>query len=422
MSATQYQRLQASLGGGRSPRFRPIIWFEDDLIATPGGVMTPQAFSPQKKITFTGPLWGLQVETRYHVRVAIGGVLPVNPVLLHSEFPLGFIDRLKLHGANSKFNSSDDFHNVNANTLFRSLDMWKAAVPSIVKVSRNGGAFQQVLDQGGTQVAAPTNVINTNTDYDVICTYTLPVIPTGIREWLQFVYNPADWSDLQLTAYLADASGLFDNFNQANVTITFGAIQGNEDVGGTAAAAGSPLLRTSLIEISVSDHANAKAASQRGGIGTKLLYRTFQSLSGVLQQVNQNVLLARLTTSDLPYIRYILKTGNQPNQAPSNGVAAPIDNLNNSIVLVANPRRKQSAVRTYMDMDSVRDFFQMAHGGPIPAGYMMEDFCASGSLRDAFDVSGLTSDDFTILANVAQGTGALATQVGELMEERVKTY
>jgi len=76
----------------------------------------------------------------------------------------------------------------------------------------------------------------------------------------------------------------------------------------------------------------------------------------------------------------------------------------------------------YMDMDSVRDFFQMAHGGPIPAGYMMEDFCASGSLRDAFDVSGLTSDDFTILANVAQGTGALATQVGELMEERVKTY
>lgn len=422
MSATQYQRLVGSLGGGRSARFRPIIWFEDDLIAVPGGVMAPQAFSPQKKITFTGPLWGIQIEARFHVRVAIGGVLPVNAVLLHSEFPLGFIDRLKLHGANSKFQSSDDFHNVNANTLFRSLDMWKAAVPSIVKVSRNGGAFQQVLDQGGTQVAAPTNVINTNTDYDVIVTYTLPVVPTGIREWMQFAYNPADWSDLQLTAYLADASGLFDWFNQANVTITFGAIQGNEDVGGTAAAAGSPLLRTSLIELSVADHANAKAAAARGGIGTKLLYRTFQNLSVPLQSANQNVLLARLTTSDLPYIRYILKTGNQPNQAPSNGVAAVIDNLNNSEVLVANPRRKQSAVRTYMDMDSVRDFFQMAHGAPIPTGYMMEDFCASGSLRDAFDVTGLTSDDFTILANVAQGTGALATQIGELMEERVKTY
>ena len=129
MSATQYQRLQASLGGGRSARFRPIIWFEDDLIAVPGQVMTPQAFSPQKKITFTGPLWGIQIEARFHVRVAIAGVLPTNAVLLHSEFPLGFIDRLKLHGANSKFNSSDDFHNVNAGSLFRSLDMWKAAVP-----------------------------------------------------------------------------------------------------------------------------------------------------------------------------------------------------------------------------------------------------------------------------------------------------
>lgn len=422
MSATQYQRLIASLGGGRSARFRPIIWFEDDAIAVPGQLMAPQAFSPQKKITFTGPLWGLQVESRFHVRVAIGAALPPNAVLLHSEFPLGFIDRLKLHGANSKFQSSDDFHNVNANSLFRALDMWKSSVPSTVRVSRNGGAYQQVLDQGSAQVAAPSNVINTNTDYDVIVTYNLPVVPTGIREWMQFAYNPADWSDLQLTCYLADASGLFDWFNQADVTITFGALQGNDDVGGVAAAAGSPLLRFSLIEISVADHANAKAAAARGGIGTKLLYRTFQTIGQQLQQANQNVLLARLTTADLPYLRYILKTGNQPNQNPSNGVAAVIDNLNNSEVVFANPRRKQTAVRTYMDTDGPKDFFQMAHGAPIFTGYMMEDFCVGGSLRDAFDVSGLTSDDFTILANVQQGTGALATQIGELIEERVKTY
>lgn len=420
--ATQYDRLIASLGGGRSTRFRPIIWFEDDNIAVPGGLMAPQAFSPQKKITFLGPLWGIQVEARFHVRVAIAGVLPANAVTPHAEFPLGFIDRLKLHGSNSKFNSSDDYHNVNGCSLFRMQDMWKAAVPSTARVSRNGGAYAQAIDQGASAPAAPTNVINTNTDYDVIITYNLPVVPAGIREWFQFAYAPHDWTDLDLTCYLADASGLFDNYNQAGVTITYGALQGNDDVGGVAAPAGSPLLRFSLIELSVADQANAKSAAQKGGIGTKLLYRTFQAITAPLQAVNQNALLARLTTSQLPYLRYILKTGNQPNQAPSNGVASVIDNLNNSIITVANPRRKQSAVRTYMDTDSVRDFFQMSHGAPIWPGYLMEDFCASGTLRDAFDVSGLTSDDFTIQAAVQQGTGALATQIGELMEERVKTY
>lgn len=419
---SQYERLIASLGGGRSARFRPIIWFEDDNIAVPGQVMTPQAFSPQKKITFAGPLWGIQVEARFHVRVAIGAALPANAVLNHAEFPLGFIDRMKLHGANSKFNTSDDYHNINAGSLFRMQDMWKSAVPSQCRVSRNGGAYAQAIDQGAAPPANPSNVINTNTDYDVIVTYNLPVIPVGIREWFQFAYNPEDWTDLQLTCYLADASGLFDNYNQADVAITFGAVQGNDDVGGVAAPAGSPLLRFSLIELSVSDHVNAKAAAAKGGIGTKLLYRTFQSLNATLQQANQNVLLARLTTAQLPYLRYILKTGNSPNQAPSNGVAAVIDNLNNSEIVVANPRRKQTAIRTYMDMDSVREFFQTAHGAPIFPGYLMEDFCASGSLRDAFDVSGLTSDDFTILATVQQGTGALATQIGELIEERVKTY
>lgn len=432
MSVTQYQKLLSTLGGGRSARFRPIIWFEDDNIPTQAAqTLIPQAFSPQKKITFLGALWGIQIEVRYHVRVAIGGVLPVNAVLLHSEFPLGFVDRFKLNGNNTKFNTSDDFINVNASSLFRILDMFKTAVPSSVRVSRNGGAYQQVLDQGPDfgangpgQVAAPTNTINTNTDYDVICVYTLPVIPEGVREWLPFAYNPNDWTNLQLTCYLNDASGLFDNYNQANVTITFGAVQGNANVGGAAAAAGSPLIRFSLIELSVSDNANSKAAHAQLAVGTKLLYRSFQAIgaNSVLSQVQNNLLFARLSTSDLPYLRYIIKTGNQPNQAPTAGVASIIDNLNDSEILVANPRRKQSAIRTYMDMDTVRDFHQLAHGAPLYPGYMMEDFCLSGSLRDAFDVTGLTSDDFTILANVAQGTGALATQIGEINEERVKTY
>jgi len=419
--ASQYNRLIASLGGGRSSRFRPIVWFEDDNIPVAAGALTPQTLTPNKKISFTGALWGIQIEVRYHVRVALGGVLPANAVLLHSEFPLGFIDRFRLHGANSKFQTSDDMHNVNGNSLFRLLNMWKAAVPSICKVSINGGAFQQVIDQGGTQVAAPTNTINTNTDYDVICTYNLPVVPTGIKEWLQFAYNPQDWNDLSLYCYIADQTGLFDNAIQANVTTTFGAIQGNSDVGGTAAAGGSPLIRFSLIELSVADNANAKAAHARAGIGTKLLYRSFQNLSTPLQSVNQNALLARLTTADLPYIRYVLKTGNSPAAIPSNGVASVIDNLNNSEILFANPRRKNNAVRTYEDMDSVRDFFQMAHGGPVPTGYFMEDFCVSGSLRDAFDVTGLTNDDLVIMASVAKGTGAVATQIGELIEERVRT-
>lgn len=422
MSASQYDRLLASLGGGRSPRFRPMIWFEDDYVPVNNGALAPQPMSPNKKITFLGPLWGIQVEARFHVRVAIAGVLPANAVTLHTEFPLGFVDRFKIHGANSKFGTSDDYHNISGNSLFRMLDMWKPAVPSTCKVAKNGGAFAQAIDQGGTTAANPTNTINTNTDYDVVITYNIPVIPVGIREWLSFAYNPDDWKDLQITAYLADASGLFDYYNQADVAITFGAIQGNDDVGGAAAPAGSPLLRYSLIELSVADQANAKKAAQNGGVGTKLLYRSFQSLAATLQQAQQNVLLARLTTSQLPYLRYILKTGNAPNQNPSNGVASVIDNLNNSEIVVANPRRKQAAVRTYMDMDSVREFFQMSHGAPIFTGYNMEDFCASGSLRDAFDVSGLTSDDFTILATVQQGTGALATQIGELIEERVKVY
>jgi hypothetical protein len=421
--ASQYNRLMATLGGGRSPRFRPIVWFEDDNIPVSGGqLLGPQQFTPNKKITFTGALWGIQIEVRFHVRVAIGGSIASPALTLHSEFPLGFIDRIKLHGANSKFQVSDDLHNINGNSLFRIMNMWKAAVPTTCKVSRNGGAFAQVIDQGGVATTAPTNTATTNTDYDVICVYTLPVVPTGIKEWLQFCYNPSDWSDLAIYAYIADQTGLFDNAIQANVTTTFGAIQGNSDVGGAAAAAGSPLIRFSLIELSVADNANAKAAHQRGGIGTKLLYRTFQNITTPLESVNQNALLARLSTADLPYIRYVLKTGNQPVAVPSNGVASVIDNLNNSEILVANPRRKQSSVRTYMDMDSVRDFFQTAHGGPIPTGYLMEDFCVSGSLRDAFDVSGLTSDDLVIQASVAQGTGALATQIGELVEERVKTY
>lgn len=418
---SQYAKLIASLGGGRSPRFRPVIWFEDDNVPLNGQALAPQALTPQKKITFQAPLWGIQVECRFHVRVAIGAALPANAVILNDEFPLGFIDRMKLHGANSRFGISDDLHNVNGPTVFRALDMWKSATPSTVKVSRNGAAYQQVLDQGGAQVTAPTDTINTNTDYDVIAVYTLPVVPEGVREWAACAYNPEDWSDLQLTLYLADASGLFDYSNQADVTITFGALQGNGDVGGTAAPAGNPLVRFSLIELSVADQANAKRAIGQHGIGTKLLYRSFQTIAAPLQAANQNVLLARLTTQDLPYIRYILKTGNQPNQNPTNGVAAVINNLNDSEIVFANPRRKQTAIRTYMDTQSVKDFFQLAHNAPIFHGYLMEDFCVSGSLRDAFDVSGLTSDDFTILANVQQGTGALATQIGELLEERVKT-
>lgn len=421
MSVTQYNKLISSLGGGRSARFRPIIWFEDDAPQMNGQKMVATAFKPQKKITFTGPLWGIQVEARFHVRWAIGGTLPVTAGVLNDEFPLGFIDRLLLHGSNNKFNQAADFHNVNANSLFRVLDMWRAAQPQTVKVSRNGGAYQQVLDQGGAQVAAPTNTINTNTDYDVIVTYNLPVVPVGIREWVQFAYNPDDWDDLELTLFMADASGLFDNSVDPNVTVTYGAIQGNDDVGGTAAAAGAPLLRFSLIELSVADKANAKKAAAASKIGSRLLWRTFQSITNPLQAANQNALLARLTTSSLPYLRYILKTGNSPNQAPTAGVASVINNLNNSEVLFANPQRKQSAIRTYKDMDSVRDFFQFAHGAPIFKGYLMEDFCASGTLRDAFDVSGLTNDDFTILASIQQGTGALATQIGELIEERVQS-
>lgn len=426
MLSTQYQALIGSLGGGRSARFRPLLWFEDDFPQMNGQALAPQNFQTTKKISFDGPGWGVQVECRFHVRVALGGVLPAQAVILNDEFPLGFIDQFKVTGASSRFQKSGDIQRVNASSLFRMLNMWKVSVPTSVRVSRNGGAYQQVLDQGPDfgsngpgQVAAPTNTINTNTDYDVIVTYVIPLVPIGVREWKSFCYDPNDWSDLRVQTYVNDASGLFDQSNQANVTITFGALQGNANVGGTAAASGAPLIRFSLIELSVADKSNAAAAVKQHAIGTKLLIRTFQSLSQPLQSVNGNVILARLTTQNLPYLRYILKTGNSPAQNPTNGVTSVINNLNDSEIIFANPQRKTTAIRTYKDMDSVRDFFQMVHGAPMYKGYMMEDFCASGSLRDAFDTTGLTSDDFTILASIAQGTGALGTQIGELIEERV---
>lgn len=426
--ASEYQRLIGSLGGGRTARFRPLVWFEDDSPQMNGQALAPQPMKTQKKISFDGPGWGVQAESRFHVRVAIGGVLPANAVILNDEFPLGFIDQFRVSGANPKFNVSGPVQRISAASLSRLQDMWKQAVPTSIRVSRNGGAYQQVLDLGAGfgpygpgQVAAPTNTINTNTDYDVIVQYVIPFVPLGIREWKPFVFNPNDWDDLRIEWDQNDASGLFDWSNQANVTVTFGAVQGNANVGGAAAAAGLPLIRFSLIELSVEERSKADAAIGAHGIGTKLLRRSFQSLTGVLQSVNPNVLLARLTTNNLPYVRYILKTGNSPAQNPTNGVTSVINNLNDAQILFANPQRKSNAIRTYKDMDSVRDFFQMVHGAPIFKGYMMEDFCASGSLRDAFDTTGLTADDFSIQASVAQGTGALATQIGELIEERVQT-
>lgn len=420
---TQHDYLIGSLGGGRTPRFRPVVWFEDDALGVNGGALAPHPFTPKSAFSWKGPLWGIGVQIEFHVRAAYGAALPVNALTLNDEFPTTIVDSIKVHGANSRLKVTDDFHLIPGSSLIRYLDMFKPFQPTSVLVSINGAPYVQQLDNGSAPVAKPTFVANTNTDYDVRINFVLPVVPAGIREWLAFCYDPQDWTDLKITLGIGDATALFDNTGQANpAVITFGARQGNNAVGGTAAPAGDGLIRFSLIEVSTEDEAGAPAQNRSLGVGSKLLYRSFQNiLTAISQTVNQNVILAPLTTSELPYIRYILKMGNAPAVNPTNGVANVINNLNDAEINFAIPRRKNSDIRTYMDAFGPKDFHQAARGVTIPKGYLMEDFCVSGSLRDALDTHGLGQNDLTIRANVQQGTGALATQLMQLLEERVLT-
>lgn len=416
-----YQKMLASLGGGRTPRFNPIVNFEDVLVAVSGGqLLTPHKETPQKKLNVDSPLWGLHVSAQFHVRVAVGGTPPATALTLNDEFPLGFIDRFELRGSNKFFGNSETFQNINANSLFRMLDMFRKFIPGTCKVSRNAGAYVQQLDNGSNPVAAPANTASTNTDYDVIVDHIIPFVPSGVREWLSFLLNPSHWTDLTLNMYMADATGLFDNTVQANApTITFGALQGTPDVtGGTAAPTGSPLLRVSLIPMRFGNsEADAQAKYAAYGIGTKLLYRTFQQITTPVQTNQNGVLLARLTTQDLPYLRFLLKTGKLPATPQSNGVASVINNLTEGLVTLVYPKKNQTQIRLYLDRHTAKDFAQQAHEAITPPGYFLEDFCLAGTLRDAVDTTGLTSDQLTLIANVQNSA---ATSVAELLEERVK--
>lgn len=416
-----YEKMIASLGGGRTPRFNPIVNFEDVLVANAAGAVSPHKETPQKKLNVDSPLWGLHVSAQFHVRVAVGATAPATALTLNDEFPLGFIDRFELRGSNKFFGNSETFQNVNANSLYRMLNAFRKYIPGTVKVSRNGGAYVQQLDNGSAPVAAPTNTATTNTDYDVIVDHIIPFVPSGIREWLSFLLNPSHWTDLTLNMYVADPTGLFDHTVQANApTITYGALQGTPDVtGGTAASSGSPLLRVSLIPMRFGNsEADAQAKYAQYGIGTKLLYRTFQNLTTPVQSNGNGILLARLTTQDLPYIRFFLKTGSLPTTPQTSGVASVINSLTEGLVTLVYPKKNQTQIRLYLDRHTAKDFSEQAHEALLAPGYFMEDFCMAGTLRDAIDTTGLTSDQLTLIANVANSS---ASSVAELIEERVKS-
>lgn len=419
--SSQYARLIAKLGGGSRPRFNPIVWFEDDFPVVNAGAMAPQKVTPQKKITFPGAMWGMQISAQFHSRVAYGAALPAAALVLNDEFPLGFIDRFEVRGSNKRFVMSESFQLLSAATLFRYLNIFRPFFSQVCRVSRNGGAYQQQIGLNANPVAAPTFTANTNTDYDVETDYILPFVPLGIREWIPFLLNPTDWTDLTLNAYVADQTGLFDKTAQANApTITFGALQGTPGVaGGTAAVAGNPLIRISLIPMMFGgSEANARTQHGRYDIGSRLLYRTEQTAITSPLQVNAgNVLLARLTTQNLPYVRFLLKTGSTPVSNPTNGVQSVINSLTDGLLSLILTRRKTTNIRQYQDVVTAKAFAQDLKQSAIPAGYFLEDFCAAGSLFDAVDTNALTSDDLTILANVI---GAAATNIAELLEERVR--
>ena len=390
-------------------------WFETIQVPNAAGVQTPQELLPQKELRKNKFIWGIKAVAKFHVRV-VGAA--GNASVFNKEFPLGFIDRLKVDGSSKKFGGVREFQNVSAPTLVQFLNGFTFR-PLSAFVAINGGKFIQMIGPtAGTGIdgstnnalpAGPTAGAST-TDYDCIVAYMIPFVPLGvpIEQQALFMLKGPDWEVLNVHFYVADQSGLFDV--KANTTITFGAIEGGAINGGSSAPAGNPTISIHLMR------PNLGTARDSSALGRLLLHRTFQPLTSTIQAANlTDGLIARLSVT-MKYLRMWAKTGVKPTDTPSNGVGAVIQGLTDGIITRPKLKKAGVLIRNPIATFEAKEWYSFAHGTPTPAGYILYDFCESGDVNTYFPADQIkTKDDFTFEGDVT----AAANQIGEILEERI---
>lgn len=404
-------------------QLQPAEFFETLLVPQAAGVIVPNELVPQKEIRKNKLIWGIQCDIQFHVKV-VGAA--GNASVLNNEFPLGFIDRVKIDGSSRKFGGFREFLNVNGPTLVQYLAMYPQVGTNgafrypAVFVSRNGGTFvQQLGPNSGTSIAGLTGqTIAANptagaatTDYDVKMQMLIPLVPIGLQDPSQqalFMLNGPDWEVLNLHLFTADQSGLFDV--KANTTITFGQIQGTALAGGTAAVSGNPTINVHLIR------PNLGSARNNPNLGNLLLHRTFQSLTTVLQAANlTDSLIARLSVQ-MKYLRNLVKTGVKPTDTPTNGVGAVINGLTDGIITRPKIKKAGVPIRNPLNTITYKEYYAQANNVSVPFGYILTDFLDHGDANTYFPADKIkTKDDFTFEGDLTSA----ANQVGEMLEERV---
>ena len=374
-------------------QIQPAEFFETLLVPQAAGVVVPNELIPQKELRKNKLIWGLQLDISFHVKVVGAGG---NASILNTEFPLGFIDRLKVDGASRKFGGVREFLNVNFPTLWQFLALYGqigtngAYRPPSVMVSRNGGTFVQQL--GPTAGTAINNITNqaiatgptagaATTDYDVRMGFILPFVPLGLQDPSQqalFLLNGPDWEVLNLHVFTADQSGLFDV--KANTTITFGAIQGTALAGGTAAVSGNPTINVHMIR------PNLGSARNNENLGNLLLHRTFQNLTTVLQASNlTDALIARLSVQ-MKYLRNFVKMGVKPTDTPTNGVGAVIQGLTDGIITRPKIKKAGIAIRNPINTQAYKEYYAQSNNVTVPFGYILTDFLDHGDVNTYFQI------------------------------------
>lgn len=404
-------------------QIQPAEFFETLLVPQAAGVVVPNENIPQKEIRKNKLIWGVQLDIQFHVKVVGAGG---NASVLNTEFPLGFIDRIKIDGSSRKFGGFREFININGATLVKYLAMYPQVGTNgafrfpAVFVSRNGGTFVQQLgpnagtsinDLTGQTIAASPTAGASTTDYDVKMQMLIPVVPIGLQDPSQqalFMLNGPDWEVLNIHIFNADQSGLFDV--KANTTITFGAIQGTALAGGTAAVSGNPTINVHLIR------PNLGAARNNANLGNLLLHRTFQNLTTVLQASNlTDSLIARLSVQ-MKYLRNLVKTGVKPTDTPTNGVGGVINGLTDGIVTRPKIKKAGVPIRNPFNTFTYKEYYAQANNVSVPFGYILTDFLDHGDANTYFPADKIkTKDDFTFEGDLTSA----ANQIGEMLEERV---
>lgn len=404
-------------------QLQPAEFFETLLVPQAAGVIVPNELIPQKEIRKNKLIYGIQLDISFHAQV-VGAA--GNASVLNFEFPLGFVDRIKIDGSSRKFGGFREFLNVNFPTLIQYLAMYPQIGTNgafrypAVYVSQAGATYvQQLGPNSGTNIQGLTGkAIATNptagaatTHYDVKMEVIIPVVPLGLQDPTQmalFLLNGPDWEVLNLHVFTADQSGLFDV--KANTTITFGAVQGTALAGGTAAPSGNPTINVELIR------PNLGSARNNPNLGNLLLHRTFQNLTTVLQAANlTDSLIARLSVQ-MKYFRNLVKTGVKPTDTPTNGVGAVINGLTDGIITRPKIKKAGVPIRNPINTISYKEYYAQANNVTVPFGYILTDFLDHGDANTYFPADKIkTKDDFTFEGDLTSA----ANQIGELLEERV---